>query len=105
MTYLAVFFSALLAATIVPFYSEIAVGAAVLAGHWVPVDRQEMDCGICVNRKEATAVCVPMSDVHTGDEIVVGRMGTRVRPERRLGLERGAFSFMNSNVSSEKLGR
>lgn len=73
-----------------------------LAGHWVPVDRQEMDCGICVNRKEATAVCVPMSDVHTGDEIVVGRMGTRVRPERRLGLERGAFSFMNSNVSSEK---
>lgn len=34
MTTLAgVFFAALLAATILPFYSEVAVGAAILAGH------------------------------------------------------------------------
>ena len=73
-----------------------------LGGHWIPVARQEMDCGVKVDRDRRNAVCVPMSDVRTGELIVVGRAGTRVHPLERDTAGRDAFSFMNSTVSSEK---
>jgi lysine-ketoglutarate reductase/saccharopine dehydrogenase-like protein (TIGR00300 family) len=71
-------------------------------GRWVPVGRQEMDCGIQVDKAADTAVCLPMSDVKPGDMIVVGRAGTRVHPLERDTSGHDAFSFMNSTVSSEK---
>ena len=70
-----------------------------LAGEWVPVMDQEMDCGIRVDGH--TARCVPMNEVQRGEAIVVGHAGVRVFPEER---SRGpqAFAFMDSNVSTEK---
>jgi lysine-ketoglutarate reductase/saccharopine dehydrogenase-like protein (TIGR00300 family) len=72
-----------------------------LAGQWVPVQSQEMDCGIRVDTAAHTACCVPMNDVKLGDAIVVGHSGVRVFPEERSrGLQ--TFAFMDSNVSTEK---
>lgn len=77
-----------------------------LKGKWVPVRRQKMDAGICV-AQDGSAKCVLMSDVHLGDQIVVGRFGVRVKPLEKPdeGVFRGAshaFGFMSSTVSSEK---
>jgi len=73
-----------------------------LGGKWIPVDRQEMDCGIAVDRSQSKAWCVAMADVKLGDQIVVGRLGTRVFPVGRDREQRHSFGFMNSTVSSEK---
>ncbi len=73
-----------------------------LDGEWIPVADQEMDCGIVVEPTRRTARCVPMTDVHLGDSVVVSRTGVRVLPEQRDTEQRDAFSFMNSTVSSEK---
>lgn len=73
-----------------------------LDGRWLPVQRQEMDCGIKVDVENSIAVCLPMSDVRKGDAIVTGRIGTRILPWERDIENRDAFSFMNSTVSSEK---
>lgn len=72
-----------------------------IAGQWVNVSLQEMDCGIHLDRHSRTARCVPMTEVQIGDEIVVGHAGVRVFPEDRNTHERG-FEFMNSAVSTEK---
>ena len=71
-------------------------------GEWIPVGKQEMDCGVRVDADTGLAECVPMSDVQAGDQIVVGRGGTRVKPVGRDRTTHDAFSFMNSTVSSEK---
>jgi lysine-ketoglutarate reductase/saccharopine dehydrogenase-like protein (TIGR00300 family) len=70
-----------------------------LAGQWVPVGDQEMDCGILV--EDRSARCVPMNEIKPGDAIVVGHAGVRVFPQER---SRGAqsFAFMDSSVSTEK---
>ena len=73
-----------------------------LDGEWLPVDLQEMDCGVVVNTDHRTARCVPMSDVRQGELVVIGRQGTRVHPVERDTSQHDAFSFMNSTVSSEK---
>lgn len=73
-----------------------------LHGTWIPVDRQEMDCGIRVDPESLHAECVPMSEVQAGSLIVVGRAGTRVHPTERDTSNHDAFGFMNSSVSSEK---
>ena len=40
---------------------------ARLNGHWIPVDLQEMDCGIVIDIDRQTAECIPMLDVrHRG---------------------------------------
>ncbi len=72
-----------------------------LAGRWIDVADQEMDCGIALDAAARTARCVAMTDVVVGLPIVVGHEGVRVFPAER---PRGAnlFGFMNSNVSSEK---
>jgi lysine-ketoglutarate reductase/saccharopine dehydrogenase-like protein (TIGR00300 family) len=73
-------------------------------GAWIPVGRQEMDCGIAVSSDLRSARCVPMSDVAQGELIVIGRKGTRIRPQQRS-PEAGrhdAFAFMSSTVSTEK---
>lgn len=73
-----------------------------LDGEWFPVSLQEMDCGVKVDVENRAAACVPMSDVKTGDMIVVGRAGTRVHPQGRDRARHDAFAFMSSTVSSEK---
>lgn len=73
-----------------------------LGGGWVPVDAQEMDCGIVVDTTAHTARCIPMTDVKIGMPLVVGHAGVRVFPEQRTVERTQAFEFMNSPVSTEK---
>ena len=73
-----------------------------LGGKWIRVERQELDCGIAVDRVNGRAWCVAMADVKVGDQIVVGRNGTRVLPVGRDRDHLHTFGFMNSTVSSEK---
>ncbi len=79
-----------------------------LDGHWMSVADQEMDCGIVIEDSDAssethrrTARCIAMTDVRRGMPIVVGHAGVRVFPYERA-VERHAFEFMNSPVSTEK---
>ncbi len=72
-----------------------------LAGSWRPVADQEMDCGITIDPATQSARCIPMTDVRRGMAIVVGHLGVRVFPYERA-VERQAFEFMNSPVSTEK---
>jgi lysine-ketoglutarate reductase/saccharopine dehydrogenase-like protein (TIGR00300 family) len=75
-----------------------------LAGQWIPVTGIEMDLGIRLSMDESQrprAATVPMADVKTSDQIVVGREGIRVTPlERPTKLD--VFGFMESAVSSER---
>jgi lysine-ketoglutarate reductase/saccharopine dehydrogenase-like protein (TIGR00300 family) len=71
------------------------------AGKWIEVRNQEMDCGIVVDRAKGVARCIPMTEIEIGMAIVVGHAGVRVFPEERK-MERQAFEFMNSAVSTEK---
>lgn len=75
-----------------------------LGGAWTPVARQEMDCGIVVSPDHASARCVPMVDVRRGELVVLGRRGTRIRPQQRSPDRSGhdVFAFMSSTVSTEK---
>ena len=73
-----------------------------LDGEWLPVEQQEMDCGVVVDKQNRRARCVPMCDVRQGELVVIGRQGTRVHPVERDTSQHDAFSFMNSTVSSEK---
>jgi lysine-ketoglutarate reductase/saccharopine dehydrogenase-like protein (TIGR00300 family) len=72
-----------------------------VSGKWIPVERTEMDCGIAYDPGARRAYCIPMCDVQVGQMIVVGRLGTRVRPIGR-GRDQHHFGFMQSAVSSEK---
>jgi lysine-ketoglutarate reductase/saccharopine dehydrogenase-like protein (TIGR00300 family) len=72
-----------------------------LQGQWVPVEDQEMDCGIVVASDLKAARCVAMADVVRGQLIVVGHAGVRVFPYERS-VEKQSFEFMNSAVSTEK---
>jgi lysine-ketoglutarate reductase/saccharopine dehydrogenase-like protein (TIGR00300 family) len=74
-----------------------------VGGRWVPVENPEMDCGLVVlDGGDGPRVrTVPMHRVRSGDRIVVGHGGVRVRPVER-DRETRAFEFMNSDVSSEK---
>ena len=73
-----------------------------VAGRWLEVADQEMDCAIVGRRRDTmTARCLAMADTRVGDRIVVSHAGVRVFPEER---SRGpqTFEFMGSNVSTEK---
>lgn len=72
-----------------------------MAGRWVDVADQEMDCGIVIDPAAGTARCVAMTDVALGMPIVVGHEGVRVIPTERS-RDVGSFGFMSSQVSSEK---
>lgn len=72
-----------------------------IAGEWLEVDQQEMDCGIAFDLKKQTARCIPMTDVRIGDHIIVGHSGVRVFPLERQDSA-SSFEFMNSAVSTEK---
>jgi lysine-ketoglutarate reductase/saccharopine dehydrogenase-like protein (TIGR00300 family) len=84
------------------FYSTTNFATAVrLDGHWVNVERPEMDCAIVVGPGDTRALTVPMHRARAGDRVVVGMRGVRVeRPVMSLGGRE--FEFMSSDVSSEK---
>jgi lysine-ketoglutarate reductase/saccharopine dehydrogenase-like protein (TIGR00300 family) len=84
------------------FYSTTNLETEIrLDGHWYPVVRPEMDCGIVWDSE--TARTIPMNEVTAGMSIVMGGLGIRVTPpERPRGDERQAFEFMSSDISSEK---
>ncbi|MEP6932838.1 MAG: TIGR00300 family protein [Nitrospirota bacterium] len=68
---------------------------------WVEVEGIEMDPDILVDQVRLTARTVPMGEVKLGDQIVIGREGVRVIPLQRP-RDRDVFSFMESQVSSER---
>ena len=72
-----------------------------VSGQWIPVQPQEMDCGIVYEHEKQRAHCVPMVDVQRGQCVVVGHAGVRTLSDRH---ERptDAFEFMSSAVSTEK---
>ncbi len=84
------------------FYSTTNYRTQVrLGGEWIDVEDQEMDCGIVIDPEGTAARCIPMTDVRSGDRIVIGHKGLRVfpaEPQARHNL----FEFMASPVSSEK---
>jgi lysine-ketoglutarate reductase/saccharopine dehydrogenase-like protein (TIGR00300 family) len=77
-----------------------------IEGRWVQAENPEMDCGLVVTAgtepEGGPAVrTIPMHRVQAGDLIVVGGDGVRVDAPPRP-RDAGAFTFMNSDVSSEK---
>jgi lysine-ketoglutarate reductase/saccharopine dehydrogenase-like protein (TIGR00300 family) len=84
------------------FYSTTNLATSVRLGdHWVEVARPEMDCAIVVSGDDQRARTMPMHRARKGDRVVVGVHGVRVeRPKRAVGEHE--FSFMSSEVSSEK---
>lgn len=74
-----------------------------IQGKWLPVADQEMDCGIVIEgaTDRPQARCLAMTDIDVGMQVVLGHAGVRVFPEERA-MERQAFEFMNSPVSTEK---
>ncbi|HTI15753.1 MAG TPA: TIGR00300 family protein [Dictyobacter sp.] len=85
------------------FYSTTNLVTQVrINGQWIGVERIEMDVAIAIDREHNRAHCVPMHEVHTGDEIVVGHDGIRVIPYTRE-RDHEDFAFMQSDVSSEKV--
>jgi lysine-ketoglutarate reductase/saccharopine dehydrogenase-like protein (TIGR00300 family) len=84
------------------FYSTSNMPTSVmLEDGWVPVELQEMDCAIAVDRAARRAWCIPFPAAAPGLEVVVGHQGVRVTPlERSRQVE--IFSFMASEVSAEK---
>ncbi len=84
------------------FYSTTNQATQVrIAGRWIDVQDQEMDCGIAVDFAAKSARCVAMLDVTPSMQIVVGHAGVRVTPLERPRGET-LFGFMNSAISSEK---
>lgn len=84
------------------FYSTTNQATQVrVAGRWIDVEDQEMDCGIAIDLLTKTAKCVAILDVIPGMHIVTGYAGVRVTPLERPRGET-LFGFMNSSVSSEK---
>ncbi len=83
------------------FYSTTNLDTQVrVDGRWIEVRRPEMDCGVVV--EDDGARTVPMADVRSGMQVVMSGFGIRVTPPQRPDGVDGSFSFMSSDVSSEK---
>jgi lysine-ketoglutarate reductase/saccharopine dehydrogenase-like protein (TIGR00300 family) len=83
------------------FYSTTNLPTHVrVGGAWIAVENPEMDCAIVV--RDGRAATVAMSDVRAGDPIVCGYAGIKVTPLERPRAPGEAFTFMSSEVSSEK---
>jgi lysine-ketoglutarate reductase/saccharopine dehydrogenase-like protein (TIGR00300 family) len=84
------------------FYSTTHMPTQVrLKGRWVDVQSVEMDLAIVVASDKSSAAMVPMASVKAGELVAVGHNGIRVTPPARS-REREIFSFMASDVSSER---
>lgn len=74
-------------------------------GHWLPVERIEMDCAVVVDPEEPRAYTKVLNAIDEGDFVVTGEAGIRVRPPERPRNREGAFGFMEGGVSSERPSR
>lgn len=84
------------------FYSSTNIDTYVkIKDKWIPVDDIEMDCTIVVDPVNLTARCSPIAALSRGEQVVIGHKGVRVAALDRLPEEQG-FSFMGSDVSSER---
>lgn len=84
------------------FYSTTNLPTQVrVNGRWVDVLGTEMDLVIVCDGASERVRMIPMADVRAGDAVVVGHEGIRVIPFERS-RDRELFSFMGSEVSSEK---
>lgn len=84
------------------FYSTTHLPTQVrLNGSWADVEGTEMDLAIVVDRARNSARMIPMADVRKGEPVVVGHEGLRLLALQRS-RERELFSFMASDVSSER---
>jgi lysine-ketoglutarate reductase/saccharopine dehydrogenase-like protein (TIGR00300 family) len=84
------------------FYSTSNLPTDVLLeGKWVPVENQEMDCAVAIDRSAGRAWCIPFQGAKPGMEVVVGHRGVRVTPLERS-RQTEIFTFMASEVSAEK---
>ncbi len=72
-------------------------------GRWIQSGRPEMDCALLVDRTPtgARVRMVPMHQVRTGQNVVVGWHGVKVETPTRAD-DTESFGFMTSEVSSEK---
>jgi len=68
-------------------------------GEWLPVRDQRMDAVIRLGADGAC--CIKLRDVRRGDQVVCGHAGIKVVPEFK-DRERKEFSFMASDISSER---
>jgi lysine-ketoglutarate reductase/saccharopine dehydrogenase-like protein (TIGR00300 family) len=85
------------------FYSTTNYPTEVrLGGEWVGVSGIEMDVAVIVDATARTAHALPMLGVKKGDAVATGHQGVRVRPPERQRGPDLSFSFMSSEVSSEK---
>ncbi len=73
-------------------------------GEWIPVERNEMDCAVVVERTPAGARATArvLNAIEADDQVVVGETGVRVKPPERPRDNSGAFGFMQGGVSSER---
>ncbi len=87
------------------FYSTTNLPTEVrIHGRWVPVEGTEMDLVIVVDWDQQRAYTRPLAELRKGDPVVVGHRGIRVQPLERE-REQEVFSFMRSEVSSERSNR
>ncbi len=85
------------------FYTSTNIDTFVnIGGSWVKVDDIEMDCAIVVDLSSKKARCCPISNVKTGEHVVVGNTGLRVALMAVKEEDDEVFSFMGSDVSSER---
>lgn len=85
------------------FYSSTNMETFIrLGGDWIPVDDIEMDCAIVVNPVAKTARCCPVGCVRKGEMAVIGSGGVRVEAMNKVAADDEGFSFMGSDVSSER---
>lgn len=90
------------------FYSSTNLATSVrVAGHSLEVLDQRMDATIVVDATDATndgvstARCVKLRDLSVGQQVVLGHAGVTVTPDTHR-REAADFSFMSSDVSSER---
>lgn len=84
------------------FYSTTNMITRILLNNeWIKVENTAMDCAIVVDETNKTACCTKLSQIKKGDMVVTGYNGIRVNPVSKQ-EEKSAFSFMSSEVSSEK---
>lgn len=70
--------------------------------NWIKVENMEMDCAIVLEESSVPrAFCVPISRVKKDQLIVVGKTGVKVLAID-VNADKEVFSFMGSEVSSEK---
>ena len=68
-------------------------------GEWHTVRNQRMDTPIVI--KEGQAYCTLLRNIKKGDPVVCGSDGVRIKPEFK-DRDRGEFSFMSNEISSER---